>query len=359
MALFRRFISTEQTFVARPFTKDEFQTIPVNCVVNNTGKSLDASTFTGLINALYIIKNTKVLDELGVRGAVAIHYSNNGAKSVSNIQHTYLVKFYLTQGRFTTVSSFRAVTSVQVGFLSGIVSEIVVEITGINPALVAIKVDQIGSCVDRTPATSRILGQLNMVNERILTSPPTRFGVDFNFSLGTGNASFVAYLEVDIALLTSFFQPRSFPALPATIAADTCPLLRVFYSTDLLTGNDIAQVVLYQPGGPYYTQYLPEFQEYLITVGVQVCPNYSTKIRYIAFRDYQPDQINVVGDLIMVYGLVRYFLWFLITGQFDLSILLQRRNGEFALALLNSSYACWITFFTNSIYAAMGQYYIV
>lgn len=54
---------------------------------------------------------------------------------------------------------------------------------------------------------------------------------------------------------------------------------------------------------------------------------------------------GAVPTLLEEYGLLRYFLWFILTGAWDITILLQSRTKEFFLALRNSSYRIWLLTF--------------
>lgn len=69
---------------------------------------------------------------------------------------------------------------------------------------------------------------------------------------------------------------------------------------------------------------------------------------------------NVFDDEILKeYGLLRYFLWFIITGgKKDIYILRQTRTKEFLRRLEESPYRIWINSFTSEMYSGYDKYFI-
>lgn len=63
---------------------------------------------------------------------------------------------------------------------------------------------------------------------------------------------------------------------------------------------------------------------------------------------------DITDDLIE-YGMTRYFLWFLVTGKWDICILRQSRTDEMVRQLERSVYVTWIPYIVNS---EMLQYFI-
>lgn len=67
---------------------------------------------------------------------------------------------------------------------------------------------------------------------------------------------------------------------------------------------------------------------------------------------------DAVSGSIIAYGLLRYFLWFLITKKWDIQILRQSNTRKFFRTLKKSQYACWVEAFQDPTIRRYGVYFI-
>lgn len=136
-----------------------------------------------------------------------------------------------------------------------------------------------------------------------------------------------------------------------------CPRIRISYATDSFFGNEVAQVIM--NNGKCHSRYLPNFQRYIIDLNNSPCPNWSLKVLAISAKYYQPYDTDKTANLIAEYGILRYFLWYILTGIWSLRIL-KRSNDALFFAVLesNKEYRCWTSYFTKEESMKIAQYFI-
>lgn len=68
--------------------------------------------------------------------------------------------------------------------------------------------------------------------------------------------------------------------------------------------------------------------------------------------------VGVDVNNLETYGLLRYFLWFLITGEWYINILRQANTRRFLKALKGSEYSIWIKTFTIGELKGYDKYFV-
>lgn len=138
---------------------------------------------------------------------------------------------------------------------------------------------------------------------------------------------------------------------------DNCGKIFIAQSTNVYGGYNVAQVLFsYQsPDGKLtenYSRY-PKMTEVLRGRTDENC----TFIDIIASQTTNETFTATVGGVIL-YGTLRYFLWFLMTGKWTTSILLQCNTKMFFHKLRNSKFACFEPAFETPQVMGMGKYFL-
>lgn len=111
-------------------------------------------------------------------------------------------------------------------------------------------------------------------------------------------------------------------------------LVRIFSASEPIRGQNLSLAVFRSEDGEWVRH--PR-------IGRMVRGNACTLLGKYSELGLSGDAANTLE----VYGLLRYFLWFLIEHKWDMSILQQSRTRQFFLALSKSKYAVWINWFED------------
>lgn len=147
-----------------------------------------------------------------------------------------------------------------------------------------------------------------------------------------------------------FIAPSSPSALLSANKSD-CPRLFGLSVTEVIYGGNLMQVLLRVENGGRVREYLRRPLLTRVVKGVGCTLNDKT-----AYLNSKSGLTNTdVTEGIIEYGMIRYFLWFLITKRWNIYILRRSRTKEFLATLGSSQYACWLPVVVNSEYV---KYYI-
>lgn len=67
---------------------------------------------------------------------------------------------------------------------------------------------------------------------------------------------------------------------------------------------------------------------------------------------------GVDSNKVEMYGMLRYFLWFLITGDWCIKILRQEQTKTFLRKLKSSEYSVWVKTFTSGELKGYDKYFV-
>jgi hypothetical protein len=127
------------------------------------------------------------------------------------------------------------------------------------------------------------------------------------------------------------------------------PRIVIWSTLDVLSGANASQTIYrvnYPPQGTY-----SEWEDSLDITSYVEPESVCTLARKCVVSGAQ------VYTLIK-YAALRLFLWFLITGEWDYSILLQRNTVKFFRALSESQYAIYIRLFEGDELRGYGKYFV-
>lgn len=142
-------------------------------------------------------------------------------------------------------------------------------------------------------------------------------------------------------------------------------VIRIRSQTDIFGGLQMAQTVFEEfENGVRRTllnQYLPAFKDYLIDNPTGSNCTLVDKATYIA-NTYFPlpeskQYIEQILGRLSLYGLLRYFLWYLITGELTLRILLDEHTPLFFAFLAASSYSIFLKAFETDLLKGLNVYF--
>lgn len=160
------------------------------------------------------------------------------------------------------------------------------------------------------------------------------------------------------AIIRSILQlkPGSNSPIPSTqvpqslSAAAECPRLFGLAATEVLYGANLMLVVL-RVNNRGLKEYIRRPLLTRVVRGIGCTLNDKT-----FYLNKQNGAENTdVTEGIIGYGMLRYFLWFLITKRWNVYILRRSRTKEFLTTLADSEYAYWLPVVANSAYE---QYFI-
>lgn len=126
-----------------------------------------------------------------------------------------------------------------------------------------------------------------------------------------------------------------------------CPRLKIFAATEAIYGSNLTMVVFRSQEFPEKEwQHRPPFTEVVAprgecTLALKCMANGSIMIRLI------------------LYGMLRYFLWFLMEGKWDIDVLLQHNTDLFFHTLQSSrKYSCFREAFEDPDIKGYDQYFL-
>lgn len=153
-------------------------------------------------------------------------------------------------------------------------------------------------------------------------------------------------------IITTLVKTCGWRVEPAKIRTDipntqlsACPQLRVYGTTDVVTGDNFAMAVL----GTSRRVYVRYPCLTVVTAG-KGCTLVSKLVSVL-------DSESTAQDFLK-YALLRYFLWYLITSEWTVLILTRSNTRRFFRALRTSSYACWIEYFVRTGLMKYERYFI-
>lgn len=128
-----------------------------------------------------------------------------------------------------------------------------------------------------------------------------------------------------------------------------CPVIRVFANLETLYGGNLSRVVFrsasYEGGKVREHMHRPKFTRAVAGKG----------------RTLQEKVLTLGTGLmngIVSYGLLRYYLWYLITMCWDTTILYQSNTSKFFDGLKWSEYKCWIEAFQDPQIKGYDEYFV-
>lgn len=154
------------------------------------------------------------------------------------------------------------------------------------------------------------------------------------------NKSLAVFLDIPVSIASKFDTTPS--QLSASSQVDT----RIFmlYATEPIFGQNITQALFRSSTGECRRR--PRLTSVVSGKACTLLGKYLT-----------PELKSASPSSLETYGLLRYFLWFLITGRWNISILLQRNTLEFFAALRNSPYRIWLNTFNDPKYKGYAKYF--
>lgn len=177
-------------------------------------------------------------------------------------------------------------------------------------------------------------------------------GVTFEFKFSVSPPLVLGGSLSVVLTKTSVVSEKTLPLKKSTTNAyliGSCPDIAIYTSADVLSGSNPGQVI-------YRVRHLngvsEEWQNYLpITKYAAPCGPCTLVDKNILSGAETYTLIN--------YSSLRVFLWFLITGKWKYSIVLQRNTEEFFACLASSQYKCFITQFTEGDFVGYDRYFLV
>ncbi len=124
-------------------------------------------------------------------------------------------------------------------------------------------------------------------------------------------------------------------------------------ATDFFTGANLDQVLF----GLLEDQKVTKYLQYPNLVKVVKGTECTLAGKSIFLADKEGSNLWKLFSGIILYGMLRYFLWFLITNNWDLNILLRRNTVDFFKALSNSQYSEFIEAFLDPAIRGFGKYF--
>ncbi len=123
--------------------------------------------------------------------------------------------------------------------------------------------------------------------------------------------------------------------------------------TDFFTGSNLDQVLF----GLLEDQKVTKYLQYPNLVKVVKGTECTLAGKSIFLADKEGSNLWKLFSGIILYGMLRFFLWFLITNNWDLNILLRRNTVDFFKALSNSQYSEFIEAFLDPAIRGFGKYF--
>lgn len=210
--------------------------------------------------------------------------------------------------------------------------------------------DRIGKIIERSPLLSRKETAVisNKESIKLYVRSPYFLGIQFTFLLSkfeqkrsNPRVTYIADLvniqsvvTINYSYTTKYDLPP--PSLLSYSNGESCPRIAIFYSTDAIYGQNMG-FAFFKSGERKYVR-RPAFTSVLVG---EEC-TMMQKLTTLAEQD-------VEWESVITYGLLRYFLWFLITNKWNINILLQCNTEKFFQYLSKSEYACWIQVFTTQL----------
>lgn len=177
-----------------------------------------------------------------------------------------------------------------------------------------------------------------------------QFGIKVNFLLEQQNTYSLNSVNLNPVVEDVFAIT---PSVNKLKMISSCPRIVIRAETDFYTGEDLGQVIMQvEDDKTCYSNYPLEFWEYvkaegcgLVLKAINISDNLSTV-----------DYYTVLNSLLN-YGLLRYFLWRLIKGKFNLNILLSAADKIFYEALVESKYSCYLDIFQLPAFVRAAEYF--
>lgn len=187
------------------------------------------------------------------------------------------------------------------------------------------------------PASPSLIGKYYNVRITVTDS------VQLNFGLGLNRGLNNILLRSDVKGTYTQKTTASPNTNPRGMLGD-CPKITILARTEVLFGENVT-MVFFQQGDREYAH-----RPFLTSV---VKGNECTLMqKIVAFGTTEP-----LFDGIVEYGMLRYFLWFLIKCKWDIRILLRRNTDLFFETLAKSEYACWVPYFNSSSIKGYDRYF--
>lgn len=180
----------------------------------------------------------------------------------------------------------------------------------------------------------------DVANSSILLSIKPGEGVTFTFTI---NVSSLVPQVSNSALEVVY----GIGAGTILTAPPMCSRIQLFSNLDPMYGSNLTSAVfrsMFLDGTKHESMRRPELTQVVSGKGCTL----QDKVQYL--------NTNIKG--LVTYGLLRYYLWYLITGSWDICILLQLNTGKFFHKLERSEYRCWSTAFEDPRIRGYDKYYI-
>lgn len=174
--------------------------------------------------------------------------------------------------------------------------------------------------------------------------------IDFIFVFGIkGNARLEVYAEIGGSV-----NNKDVLSSESLLLQKVENMINLYLSTDVFGGDNLAQCIMVSTKERPISQYLPKVNAYVIGNECTL----AEKVITIASRDYQSNQsLNVLISL-TTYAVLRYYLWYLITGKFWLGILQNKYTDLFFITLADSPYSNFIEAFESDFLAGYEKYFV-
>ena len=184
---------------------------------------------------------------------------------------------------------------------------------------------------------------------RVIVNPPNILNIAFEYTLYEnrsglviGSQCTVHYFIRNKAIVVGVPIPN-IQQLGSLV--NTCPKITILMSTDPIWGQNLSSVFFKSEDKKYVHR--PKLTSVLDGIGCTLMEKLAS-----------PELRNVDSNSIITYGLLRYFLWFLIACKWDITILLQSNTKRFFNKLRKSNYACWVNAFNNPQLKGYDKYYL-
>lgn len=158
-------------------------------------------------------------------------------------------------------------------------------------------------------------------------------------------------LSVDIQLRITFLNlgnlndTRPQNSLLAKVL--DCPSILIKPSMDVYEGNSLSQVIVNKK-----SFYLSRIEGYVIGTACSLTG------KILEISNITKESPSILLEEVVNYGILRYYLWFKITGQSSYEILRQRYDSIFFEVLARSDYSCYISVFESIPYQNASKWYI-
>lgn len=221
-----------------------------------------------------------------------------------------------------------------------------------GPKKIIVVIEEKMYVVDLTLSDTRqILAVTSPDNMMVSVSSPSdllvahvnySYGIEFTLPIRVSNPSIPIVLNPSLTVAYGMGG-----TLELRTPTGDCPKIKVLYNLDPIYGGNLALAVFRTESLDGKVQEHIHRPKLTSVVGGNGC----------TLQDKTQD-LDVNINSVVSYGLLRYYLWYLITGRWDIHILYQDNTRKFFRKLSVSGYKCWVEAFDDPRIKGYDKYYL-